>query len=188
MKAGKQAVSDEDIIERLASEELASEGFRLLVEKFHGPLYWQIRRMVFHHEDAHDILQDCYLKIHLAIRNFKGKSSLRTWLYRIALNESLSFLERQQRRATRSVDPNQLSGALSERLSADPFFDGDSAQLLLQEAVSRLPDKQRAVFNLRYFEEIGYAEMAEILDTSEGALKASFHHAVRKITAFVSNR
>ncbi len=140
--------------------------------------------MVLHHEDANDVLQDCYLKIYLAIRDFKGNSSLRTWLYRIAMNESLSFLERKNRRERHSLEPGQLS----DKLSSDPFFDGEAAQRLLQEAVARLPDKQRAVFTLRYFEEMGYAEMSDILDTSEGALKASFHHAVRKVSAYVSNR
>jgi RNA polymerase sigma-70 factor (ECF subfamily) len=158
-------------------------GFRLLVEKYQERLYWQIRRVVYDHEDANDVLQNCFIKIFRSLHTFEGKSKLYTWLYRIATNEAITFFNKQKQKYTAPLDDSE--NGLSNRLRADRHFDGDEAQLQLQEAIARLPEKQRIVFNLRYFDEMSYADMSEVLETSEGALKASFHHAVKKIESFV---
>ena len=142
-------------------------------------LYWHIRRMVLVHEDADDVLQNTFIKIYRGILQFEGKSKLYTWLYRIATNESISFLQSRARRSSQSIDDSE--GALANRLRADSWFDGDALQQQLREAAAQLPEKQRVVFNLRYYEEMPYEEMSEMLNTSVGALKASFHHAVKKI-------
>ncbi|MBL7774662.1 MAG: RNA polymerase sigma factor [Saprospiraceae bacterium] len=142
-------------------------------------MYWHIRRMVLVHEDADDVLQNTFIKIYRGILQFEGKSKLYTWLYRIATNESITFLQNRSRRRTNSIDEGE--NALSQRLRADTWFDGDALQQRLQDAIAQLPDKQRVVFNLRYYEEMPYEEMSAVLDTSTGALKASFHHAVKKI-------
>lgn len=154
------------------------------MEKYQQPLYWQVRRLVYDHEDANDVVQNCFIKIFRSIHTFEGKSKLYTWLYRIAINEAITFLNKKKQKFATSIDQDENS--LSNRLRADAYFDGDEAQLKLLEAVERLPEKQRIVFNLRYFDEMSYADMSEMLKTSEGALKASFHHAVKKIENYVS--
>lgn len=154
------------------------------MEKYQQPLYWQVRRLVYDHEDANDVVQNCFIKIFRSIHTFEGKSKLYTWLYRIATNEAITFLNKRKQKFATSIDQDENS--LSNRLRADAYFDGDEAQLKLLEAVERLPEKQRIVFNLRYFDEMSYADMSEMLKTSEGALKASFHHAVKKIENYVS--
>lgn len=154
------------------------------MEKYQQPLYWQVRRLVYDHEDANDVVQNCFIKIFRSIHTFEGKSKLYTWLYRIATNEAITFLNKRKQKFATSIDHDENS--LSNRLRADAFFDGDEAQRKLFEAIERLPEKQRIVFNLRYFDEMSYADMSEILETSEGALKASFHHAVKKIENYVS--
>ncbi|MBK8924002.1 MAG: RNA polymerase sigma factor [Saprospirales bacterium] len=145
-------------------------------------LYWHIRRMVLVHEDADDVLQNTFIKIYRGILQFEGKSKLYTWLYRIATNEAITFLQNRSRHGTNSID--DASGLLSSRLRADEWFDGDVLQRQLQGAIAQLPEKQRVVFNLRYYEEMPYEEMSNVLDTSVGALKASFHHAVKKIETY----
>ena len=149
------------------------------MDKYQERLYWVVRRLVIDHEDANDVLQNCLIKVFRNIHTFEGKSRLYTWLYRIATNEAITFLNRKKRRMAQSLDDE--SGFLSHKLQADPFFDGDEAQTLLYQAIESLPDKQRLVFNLRYFEEMPYEDMSETLQTSVGALKASFHHAIKKI-------
>lgn len=161
----------------------ADKGFRLLMEKYQQRLYWQIRRMVYDHEDANDVLQNCFIKIFRSIHAFEGKSKLYTWLYRIATNEAITFINKKKQKQAASLDDGEQG--LSNRLQADQYFEGDEVQLRLQEAIARLPEKQRLVFNLRYFDEMNYADMSEMLGTSEGALKASFHHAVKKIENYV---
>lgn len=156
-------------------------GFRALMAQYRERLYWHIRRMVLHHEDADDVLQNTFIKVYRGVLQFEGKSKLYTWLYRIATNEAISFLQSKARHATASLD--DTTNLLSNRLQADTWFDGDAVQVRLQKAIAQLPDKQRIVFNLRYYEEMPYEEMSGILDTSVGALKASFHHAVKKIEA-----
>ncbi|MFQ5445403.1 MAG: RNA polymerase sigma factor [Saprospiraceae bacterium] len=163
----------------------AERGFRMLMEKYQERLYWQIRRMVYEHEDANDILQNCFVKIYRNIHSFEGKSKLYTWMYRIATNEAITFLKKKKQKYAASLDDEDRN--LSNRLEADQYFDGDAAQVVLQKAIALLPDKQKQVFHLRYFDEMSYAGMSELLGTSEGALKASFHHAVKKIEAYVKN-
>lgn len=175
-------IEDEQILALLRDGKDAERGFRLLAGQYQERLYWQIRRLVYDHDDANDVLQNCLIKIFRSIHAFEGKSKLYTWLYRIATNEAITFLNKKKRTQTTPIDLGE--SPIANRLRADPHFDGDQAQLRLQEAIALLPDKQRAVFNLRYFDDMTYADMSEVLETSEGALKASFHHAVKKIEAY----
>ena len=170
---------DDQIIAWIRDPDTADRGFRALLVKYQKRLYWHVRRLVIEHEDTNDVVQECLVKVYRKIGSFRKDSGLYTWLYRIATNEALSFLRKQKRKATRSIDDEEL--LLAEQLKADAYFDGDAAQIRLQRAVAQLPDKQRAVFNLRYFEEMSYRDMSEVLSTSIGALKASYHHAVKKI-------
>lgn len=178
-------ISDETLLALLQQPQGLEKGFRLLMTKYQERLYWHIRRMVVEHEDANDVVQNCFIKVYRSITKFEGKSKLYTWLYRIATNEAITFLNRKNRKATSSIDDEELS--LANNLKADVYFDGDQAQIRLQEALHQLPEKQRAVFNLRYFDEMSYKEMAEVMDTSVGALKASYHHAVKKIELHFQN-
>lgn len=174
-------MSDEQILELLRSDNTFERGFRLLMSQYRERLYWHIRRLVLVHEDADDVLQNTFIKIYRGILQFEGKSKLYTWLYRIATNESITYLQGKARHASASLDDETV--LQTNRLQADEWFDGDEVQVKLQQSIARLPDKQRLVFNLRYFDEMPYEEMAVLLDTSVGALKASFHHAVKKIEA-----
>lgn len=174
-------MSDEQILELLRSDNTFERGFRLLMSQYRERLYWHIRRLVLVHEDADDVLQNTFIKIYRGILQFEGKSKLYTWLYRIATNESITYLQGKSRHASASLDDETV--LLTNRLQADEWFDGDEVQVKLQQSIARLPEKQRLVFNLRYFDEMPYEEMAVLLDTSAGALKASFHHAVKKIEA-----
>ncbi|MCB0524455.1 MAG: RNA polymerase sigma factor [Lewinellaceae bacterium] len=144
-------------------------------------LYWQIRRIVQVHNDADDVLQNTFIKVYNGIARFEGKSKLYTWLYRIATNEAISHMQSKARQSASSLD--DVNNLMANQLKADPWFDGDAIQLKLQEAISQLPEKQKMVFNLRYYEEMPYEEMSGMLNTSVGALKASYHHAVKKIEA-----
>ncbi|MEX2590982.1 MAG: RNA polymerase sigma factor [Chitinophagales bacterium] len=158
------------------------QGFNLLVKTYSEKLYWQIRRMVFLHEDADDVLQNVFIKVWRYLDNFKEDAALHTWLYRIAYNESISFLRKNNKHLV--VEDQEASAYLTEQIKADPYFDGDKLELKLQEAIAALPPKQRMVFILKYYDEMPYNEMSNVLETSEGALKASYHHAVKKIEAF----
>lgn len=178
-------MSDEDILSLLEQPASLERGFRLLVEKYRERLYWHVRRMVVEHEDANDVLQNCFLKAYRGLGKFRGRSKLYTWLYRIATNEAITHLNRRQRKQTSAIDSEELN--LANRLRADAYFDGDEVQIRLRQALATLPDKQRAVFHLRYYEEMPYKEMARVLDTSAGALKASYHHAVKKIERYFKN-
>lgn len=173
--------SDEQILELLGSELTYERGFRLLMTQYKERLYWHIRRIVLVHNDADDVLQNTFIKIYKGIAHFEGKSKLYTWLYRIATNEAISHLQSKARQATASLDDE--ANLLSTRLKADTWFDGDEVQAKLQVAIAQLPDKQKLVFNLRYYDEMPYEEMATKLGTSVGALKASYHHAAKKIEA-----
>jgi RNA polymerase sigma-70 factor (ECF subfamily) len=157
------------------------KGFTALVTKYQQPLYWHIRRMVIQHADADDVLQNVFLKVWKGLEGFREESNLYTWLYRIATNESLSFLDREKRRGVVNMDEEGVNPAAQAQLKADPHFDENKLEWKLQMAIQQLPEKQKVVFNLRYFDEMGYREMSEVLATSEGALKASYHHAVKKI-------
>ena len=163
---------------------LQKKAFEQLVSYYSEKLYYQIRKMVISHDDANDILQNTFLKAWINIGFFRGEARLSTWLYKIALNESITFLNKQHAQNNISID--EADTFLIEKLEGDEYFDGDAIQLKLQKAILLLPDKQRAVFNLRYYDEMPYDEMSSIMGTSVGALKASYHHAVKKIEEFLN--
>ena len=160
------------------------KAFEQIVCQYSEPLYWQIRRIVLNHEDANDVLQNTFIKAWTGIDNFQGDAKIGTWLSRIAINESLDFL----RRKSRVVSGGDEDLSVAKSLMADPYFDGSETEALLQEAIASLPDVQRTEFQLRYFEDKKYSEISEILHTTEGALKASYHIAVKKITEFFKAR
>ena len=172
-------ITDQQILQAIRRQDTLEKGFRLLMNTYNEKLYWAIRRLVIDHEDANDVLQNCLMKIFKSIQTFKGQSSLYTWLYRIAMNEAITFLKKKKKKQIVSFDQEDTN--LSNQLKADPFFDGSEIQMMLYEILEALPEKQRLVFNMRYFEELPYAQISEILETSVGALKASYHHAVKKI-------
>ncbi|HBG87774.1 MAG TPA: RNA polymerase subunit sigma [Marinilabiliaceae bacterium] len=157
--------------------------FSLLVKKYQQRLYWHLRKMVIVHEDADDLLQNCFIKVWQNLDKFRGDSSLYTWIYRIATNEALNFLNK--RRAELLASPDDLEIVFSGHIDSDPLYSGDEIEKRLQKSILSLPDKQRLVFNMKYFDNLKYEEMAEILETSVGALKASYFHAVRKIEALI---
>ena len=171
-----------EVIRQLASPEGRQKVFPTIVDQYSQALYWKIRSIVLTHDDADDVLQNTFLKAWKNLPTFQGKAKLSTWLYRIAINEALDFL-RHQKTATLSSADADLT--VANRLMADDYFDGDKSQALLQEAIATLPDVQRTVFTLRYYDEMKYSEISEILGTSEGSLKASYHIAVQKITDYV---
>lgn len=170
--------NEEIIIEELQNPATARNAFAQVVAHYSEPLYWQIRKMVISHDDTDDLLQNTFLKAWNNIEQFRGDAKLSTWLYRIAINESLSFLNKERQRNNVSIDDE--SQFLINNIETDPWFDGNELQLRLQKAIARLPEKQRLVFNMRYFDEMKYEDMSEILGTSVGALKASYHHAAKK--------
>jgi RNA polymerase sigma-70 factor (ECF subfamily) len=177
--------SDLDLIADLRNEKTRDLAFQTLVNKYKERLYWHIRKMVMDHDDADDILQNTFIKVWRSVDKFREESSLYTWLYRIATNESLTFINSNKRRSMMPM--NDTSEFLMNNLESDVYFDGDEIQLRLQEAILRLPEKQRIVFNLKYFEEMKYEDMSQVLDTSVGALKASFHHAAKKVEEYLKN-
>lgn len=170
----------------LASPFTRERAFAELVSRYSEPLYWKIRRLVLTHDNADDVLQNTFVKAWINLDGFEGKSKLSTWLYRIAVNESLDFLRKQ--RICQAVEVGDDAQGVASSLVADEYFDGDQAQAILQQAVSRLPDVQRVVFNMRYYDEMKYSEMSRILGTSEGSLKASYHIAVKKIKEYIEGR
>ena len=173
-------VDESQLIEDLRNPRKAREAFDVLMKTYGERMYWQIRKLVTDHDDANDLLQNAFLKAWSNLHNFRGEAKLSTWLYKIAVNESINFLNREKNRQTVS-DSNEETSALNN-LEADEYFDGSELQARLQQAISKLPQKQRLVFNMRYFDEMKYDEISEVLGTSVGALKASYHHAVKKIT------
>lgn len=181
----KMKESDQLILDRIRSPFTRDQGFRLLIETYQRKVYQVIRRMVLLHEDADDLTQNTFVKAFRHVDKFEGNSSLFTWLYRIATNEALNFLEKKKKRYFFSVDDHQEK--LESYLDQPGTLDGDQIQIRLQKALLKLPEKQRLVFHLKYQEELSYEEMAEITGTSVGALKASYHHAVKKIEQFVLN-
>ncbi|HPD43006.1 MAG: sigma-70 family RNA polymerase sigma factor [Dysgonomonadaceae bacterium] len=179
---GKKLYSDEELLSLLREPDTIREGFAKLVSEYSEQLYWQIRKMVLSHDDANDILQEVFIKAWSSIDNFRGEAKLSTWLYRIAINESITFINKM--RAQNNISIDEDDSFLINQLEGDEYFDGDETQKLLQKAVLTLPEKQRLVFQMKYFDEMKYEEMSEILGTSVGALKASYHHAVKKIENF----
>lgn len=158
----------------------------MVVAQYSEQLYWQIRRMVLSHDDANDLLQNTFVKAWVNIDYFRAEAKLSTWLYRIALNECLTFLNKQKALASVSLDDPEAD--VLQKLEGDTYFSGDKVQLMLQKALLTLPEKQRMVFNLKYFQEMKYEEMSEIFGTSVGALKASYHHAIKKIEKFLEEQ
>jgi len=183
--ADKPSITDEQILSLLEKEASYEQGFKVLMSAYQERLYWHVRRMLDNHEDANDVIQNVFIKVFRNIKKFKGDSKLYTWLYRIATNESITFLNKRNKKATNSLD-DELS-TVAHQLTADTYFDPDEAQRHLKSAIAILPEKQKAVFNLRYYEEMPYNEMAKVLDTTVGALKASYHHALKKVETYLKN-
>lgn len=190
-----ETTNEQDIISQLRNPSQRRAAFAKVVSQYSQPLYWQIRRMVTWHDDADDVLQNTFLKAWMGIENFRGEARLSTWLHRIAYNETLTFLSRQHETISLDTsigDDNETDDdatlTLAGTLESDPYFDGDEAEALLQAAVASLPAKQRAVFTMKYFDEMKYEDMAEVTGTSVGGLKASYHLAVKKIEDFFHRR
>lgn len=178
-------MEDKEIVTQFNQAATKSNAYTVLVKKYQEKLYWHIRRMVLDHDDANDVLQNTFIKIWNGLAGFKEHSQLYTWLYRIATNESLSFIEKQKRKSAVSFD--DVAESLSNQVKADSNFDANKLEWKLQLAIQQLPEKQRLVFGLRYYDEMTYDEMSTILSTSAGALKASYHHAAKKIEEFIKN-
>ena len=179
-------MDDALIIAKFAEESTREEAFRLLLKKYQQKIYWHVRRMVIDHDDADDVVQDIFVKVWKNLGNFREDSQLYTWLYRIATNECITFLNKKKQKQNVSLD-DDTTAYLAETLADGNYFNGDKAQMKLQQALLTLPEKQKLVFNMKYFEDMKYDEISEVLGTSVGALKASYHLAVKKIEAFFNN-
>ncbi|MEA5428702.1 MULTISPECIES: RNA polymerase sigma factor [Arcicella] len=178
-------MTDKELLEKFANPESRNYAFNLLVRQYQQKVYWHIRKMVIDHEDANDLTQDTFIKVWKGLENFKGDSQLFTWLYRIATNECLNHLAKKKRRFFLPI--NDITEELSNKLEDTNMVSGDEIQLKLQKALLTLPDKQRLVFNMKYYDELKYEDIAEITGTSVGALKASYHLAVKKVEEFLKN-
>lgn len=172
-------------MQQLQNKETSQEAFRELLSIYKERLYWHIRNIVKDHADTDDVLQNTFLKIYKNINQFKGDSKLFSWMYRIATNESITFLNKKARRL--HITSEKLQNQIIDNLESDVYFEGEAIQLKLQKAIHTLPDKQQQVFNMKYFQELKYRELSKILGTSEGALKASYHHAVKKIEEYLKS-
>jgi RNA polymerase sigma-70 factor (ECF subfamily) len=179
-----QPFLEDKIVERLRNPETQRSAFTQVVEAYSEKLYWMIRRMGLSHDDANDVLQNTFMKAWMNLEHFRGESKIFTWISKIAINENITFLNRQ--RAMNQVSIDDTDVFLLERLKGDEYFDGDALQLKLEEAILRLPEKQRMVFTMRYHDEMKYEDMSEMLGTSVGALKASYFHAAKKIESFLT--
>ena len=179
-------VSDHLLVASFKDEASRDAAFTKIVSKYQERLYWHIRRMVVEHEDTNDILQNVFIKVWKSLDGFREESNLYTWLYRIATNETLTWIEQQKRRT--SISLSGIEDVFSERLIAQKGYDANKIEWKLQRAIQTLPEKQKLVFNLRYYDEMPYDEMAGMLGTSVGALKASYHHAVRKVEDFLKEK
>ncbi|WP_269685169.1 RNA polymerase sigma factor [Flavobacterium lacustre] len=175
---------EQEFIQELLNPKTQNEAFQKLLSVYQKPLYNHIRNIVLNHDDADDVLQNTFIKVFQYLKSFKGESKLFSWMYRIATNEALTFLN--QKAKVNGVSTAALQNKTIDNLQADVFFDGNEIQLKLQKAIANLPEKQQLVFKMKYFEELKYEEISEILGTSVGALKASYHHAVKKIETFVT--
>lgn len=177
--------SDSELLNQFQKEETRNFAFHLMVQKYQEKIYWHIRKIVIDHDDANDVVQNTFVKAWNGLLNFREDSQLYTWLYRIATNEALTFLKKKR---TRFFLPLvDVESQLAQSLESDPYFNGDEAEMKLQKAILRLPEKQRVIFNMKYFEEMTYEEISEVLGTSVGALKASYHIAVKKIENFLES-
>lgn len=177
--------SDAELLQQFRVAQTKEAAFTVLIKKYQERLYWHIRRMVVDHDDANDVLQNVFIRVWNGLENFKEESQLYTWLYRIATNECLTFIEGQKKRS--AVSLSDVESGLSNKIKADKHFDPNRLEWKLQLGIQQLPEKQKVVFLLRYYDEMPYEEMSRMLETSEGALKASYHHAVKKIEDFIKN-
>lgn len=177
--------SDAELLIQFREPATKERAYTSIIRKYQEKLYWHIRRMVVDHDDANDVLQNMFIRVWNGLENFREDAQLYTWLYRIATNESLTFLEQQKKRA--AVSLSDVESGLSNKIKADRYFDPNKLEWKLQLAIQQLPEKQRLVFSLRYYDEMPYEEMSRVLETSEGALKASYHHAVKKIEDYIKN-
>ncbi len=177
--------TDQELLESFRETATKERAYTVIIKKYQERLYWHIRRMVVDHEDANDVLQNMFIKVWKGLENFREDSQLYTWLYRIATNECLTFLAQQKKRSAISL--SDVENGLSNKIKSDTGFDANKLEWKLQLGIQSLPEKQRIVFTLRYYDEMPYAEMSRVLDTSEGALKASYHHAAKKIEDFILN-
>lgn len=178
--------SDKEIIEKILDPNSENYGFNLLMDKYQERVYWVIRRIVISHEVADDLTQDVFVKIWTKLDSFKKDATLFTWIYRIATNEALGYLRKRKNRFF--IPIHDVKKELENTLEQDAELNGDEAARFLQKAILQLPEKQQLVFNMRYFEEIKFSDLAKILELSEGAVKANYHHAVKKIEHFISQR
>jgi RNA polymerase sigma factor (sigma-70 family) len=178
-------IQDTELLTQFRDPNTKEKAFTAIIKKYQEKLYWHIRRMVVEHEDTNDVLQNVFIRVWNGLENFREDSQLYTWLYRIATNECLSYLEQQKKKASLSL--SDMESGLSNKIIADKHFDPNKLEWKLQLAIQQLPEKQRIVFGLRYYDEMPYEEMSRVLDTSEGALKASYHHAVKKIEDYILN-
>lgn len=176
-------IAEETLVQELKEEESRAQAFEVLVNTYKERLYWHIRRIVLNHDDADDVLQNTFIKVYKNIDNFKGESKLYSWMYRIATNESLTFLKQKSKKI--GISDQKLKDRMVDNLQADVYFEGSEIQLKLQKALATLPDKQKLVFTMKYYQEMKYSEISEVLETSEGALKASYHLAVKKIETYL---
>ena len=178
-------LSDSELLVEFRNPVTKEKAFTSIIKKYQEKLYWHLRRMVVDHDDANDVLQNVMIRTWNGLENFREDSQLYTWLYRVATNECLTFLEQQKKRAVVSL--SDVESGLENKIKADQNFDGNKLEWKLQLGIQKLPEKQRIVFQLRYYDEMPYEEMSRVLETSEGALKASYHHAVKKIEEYIKN-
>ncbi len=176
-------VEDAEILRKFQDEKTRNEAFNLLLKKYQQKIYWHIRRMVIDHDDADDIAQDTFVKVWKNLPGFRSDAQLYTWMYRIATNECITFLNKKKQKNNIPLD--DVAYELADTLADSTYFNGDKAQLKLQQAILTLPEKQRLVFNMKYYDDLKYEEISDVLGTSVGALKASFHLAVKKIETFL---
>jgi RNA polymerase sigma factor (sigma-70 family) len=179
-------MQDSELLMQFRDPATKEKAYTAIIKKYQERLYWHIRRMVVEHEDANDVLQNVFIRVWNGLENFREDSQLYTWLYRIATNECLTYLEQQKRKSVVSL--SDVESGLENKIKADKHFDPNKLEWKLQLAIQQLPEKQRVVFTLRYYDEMPYEEMSQVLETSEGALKASYHHAVKKIEDYILNR
>lgn len=177
--------SDTELLEQFRNPATREKAYTAIIRKYQEKLYWHLRRMVVNHDDANDVLQNVLIRVWNGLEKFREDSQLYTWLYRVATNECLTYLEQQKKRA--SVSLSEVETGLENKIRAEQNFDANKLEWRLQLAIQQLPEKQRIVFQLRYYDEMPYEEMSRVLETSEGALKASYHHAVKKIEDYIKN-
>lgn len=176
---------EQELVKQLQTPNQKEQAFRQLLKLYKERLYWHIRNIVKSHDDTDDVLQNTFIKVHKSINNFKGESKLYSWLYRIATNESITFINKKAKQL--QITSEEVQQLAIQNLQADVYFEGDEIQIKLQKAIATLPEKQQLVFNMKYFQELKYKDISEILETSEGALKSSYHIAVKKIEDYLTS-